>query len=246
MHKVKIKFIVHTSIAVVVFFLLAVIASIKLASAGQLGLASKLAILGFLWALPVYWTYVFVRDYKKLDEYDLDSNDRTPWSSGSGQLSHPQSMLKNIFWGVIFLAGTLMASWGMVTYVSDAFKALSCKNWPSTTGIVISSTAVRGGNKSYYPEILYEYKVGVTSYKGNRLVFGNVGAGSESDAQERASRYPAGVPIRVYFDPKIPSEAVIMAGQIPNGTWWGILAFPFMIIGSAFASWSFLRNIPFS
>jgi hypothetical protein len=53
--------------------------------------------------------------------------------------------------------------------------------------------------------------------------------------------------ITVHFNPKLPSEAVILAGQVSNGTWWFIFTIPFAIIISIFVSWwSFLRHVRFS
>jgi hypothetical protein len=76
MHKAKISYIVQSSIGIGIWALLSVIVSIKVASAEQLALATKIAIWGFLWGSIAYCIYVLVRRYRKLDEYDLNSNDK--------------------------------------------------------------------------------------------------------------------------------------------------------------------------
>lgn len=134
----------------------------------------------------------------------------------------------------------------MIVYVANVHKASSSKEWSSVKGVVISSKAVRGCGKSYIPEIIYQYKVGMTSYTGNRMSFGMVDCGSESESQAIASQYPVEMIIMVHFNPEMPGDAVIMAGQVSKGTWWGIIVFPFFIFGLAFVSWSFLRHVRFT
>lgn len=152
-------------------------------------------------------------------------------------------MLRNIFWGAIFLSCAIFLIWSMVPYIEGPFKASSTKKWPTTMGVVVSSKAVRSCSKSYSAEILYQYKVKNISYVGNRLTLGFVDCGSQSDAQAIANQYPVNLAVMVHFNPELPSEAVILAGQVSNGTWWGIFTIPFMIIVSIFLSWSFLRNV---
>lgn len=113
-------------------------------------------------------------------------------------------------------------------------------------GVVVSSKVVQSCGKSYSAEILYQYKVKNISYVGNRLTLGLVDCGSKSKAQAIASQYPVKLAVMVHFNPEIPSEAVIMAGKVSNGTWWGIFTIPLMIVVFAFVSWSFLRNVRFT
>jgi hypothetical protein len=131
----------------------------------------------------------------------------------------------------------------MVTSAKDIFKTSEAKDWPTTVGVVVSSRAVQGCSKSFNTEVLYQYTVGVTSYVGNRLIFGAGDCGSKNDAQAKANQYPVKSPVTVHFNPELPSEAVIIAGKVPNGTWWLILILPFGIILFALVSWSFLRNV---
>lgn len=72
MRKAKISYLVQSVIGMVVWILLTVIVSIKIASAEQLTLTVKVAIWGFLWALVAYFIYVLIRYYRKLDETSLD------------------------------------------------------------------------------------------------------------------------------------------------------------------------------
>ncbi|MBY0577469.1 MAG: DUF3592 domain-containing protein [Burkholderiales bacterium] len=242
----KISYIVQSSIGFGAYVLLVAFVSIKLTSVEQLGLATKLAVWGLLWGVAIYIFYGIVDYYKKLDDYDLNSNDKGLWSTGSEQLSPTQSNIKNIFWGLILLAGTIVLCWMMAFYVTEIFKASAAKNWPTTAGVVVSSKVVQGCSKSYNPEILYKYKVGLTFYMGKRLAFGNVECGTISESQAIAKQYPVGAAILVYFNPKSPSDAVVLVGRVSSGTWLAIFMLPFMIVGVAFASWLFLRNIRFT
>lgn len=83
MRKEKISYIVQSSIGMGVWTLLTVIVSIKVASAEQLTLATKIAAWGFLWTLVIYFIYVLIRYYKKLDESNFGTNGTLPLKGNS-------------------------------------------------------------------------------------------------------------------------------------------------------------------
>ena len=90
----------------------------------------------------------------------------------------------------------------------------SAQSWPSTSGIVLtSSVQVRRSNRSRseYPVVVYQYGVNGKSYQGQRIkasdkfmsvrVFG--------EAQATVARYPVGSRVTVYYDPNNPSESAL-------------------------------------
>ena len=152
-------------------------------------------------------------------------------------------MLRNIISGVVMLLCTVWVSWILITCVKDAYKAFAARNWPATTGVIVSSKVFKGCSKSYNPTILYQYKVGSTFYVGDRLIFGLAECSSQSEAQAIVSKYPEKLTVTVHFNPELPSEAVMRVGMVSNGTWWFIFTIPFMIAIGTSASWLLLRHV---
>lgn len=72
MTKTKISYIVQSSIGIGVWIFLTAVASLRVASAMQLGVETKIIIWGFLWGLVVYFVSVLVRHYNKLDDSTLE------------------------------------------------------------------------------------------------------------------------------------------------------------------------------
>ena len=153
-------------------------------------------------------------------------------------------MLSKACWGVVFLLVAIYVSFMVAVSVKDIFKAHAAEDWVTTMGVVVSSEVVRLGNgKSYTVKILYQYNVGQTSYVGDRLSFGFVlaGSGSKSEAQAKVIQYPVQSSVTVHYNPKAPSEAVIVP-QVSKETWWFICMMPIGIIMFAWISWGFLRG----
>lgn len=67
-----------------------------------------------------------------------------------------------------------------------------------------------------FAEVVYEYRVGGRTYRGNRI-----GVGEDLGdlfVEQTLARYPAGKPVRVYYDPAEPGRAVLER-DAPEGVW---------------------------
>jgi uncharacterized membrane protein YdcZ (DUF606 family) len=74
MRKAKVKYIVQSSIAVGVWIALSVVVSSRISGASQLAVSAKIVMWSFLWGSIVFCVYVLIRYYKKLDDYELNSD----------------------------------------------------------------------------------------------------------------------------------------------------------------------------
>lgn len=117
-------------------------------------------------------------------------------------------------------------------------RSLEAHAWSRTMGRVIQSgvreTQVsrrRGASvmsyrlvTRYVPEVVYEYQVAGTLYRGARLQLGYTVASSDSSsAQRQAERYPVGSEAAVYYQPDNPSESTLSL-KAGWGVWvmWGV------------------------
>jgi len=102
-------------------------------------------------------------------------------------------------------------------------QALSARQWPETTGFIItaqvtssrvrirrsSSTGYRMAT-SYRPHVVYRYQVNGVGYEGEQLHLGEtIGYSGTGPVETILTRYPVGVPVRVYYNPDNPTEATL-------------------------------------
>ncbi|MEO3388665.1 DUF3592 domain-containing protein [Mesorhizobium sp. CAU 1741] len=91
------------------------------------------------------------------------------------------------------------------------------EDWPATAGIVeqsgIGSTSTGSGRLgvdwSYFPSIHYRYSVGGQTYLGN-VVYRGKGPAGEAAVRALVERYPAGASVNVFYDPRDPTQAVLL------------------------------------
>ncbi len=84
--------------------------------------------------------------------------------------------------------------------------------WPTVPGRITSSgvekyRASRG--TQWRPRIRYEYQVGTTRYVSNRITISQTSSLLQSGATKTASRYPANAHVKVHYNPRNPSIAVL-------------------------------------
>ena len=96
---------------------------------------------------------------------------------------------------------------------SNAARA-SAQSWPSTTGVVLSSSVqVRRTNRSRseYPLVVYQYEVNGKSYQSQRVKASDkfMSVRISGEAQATVARYPVGSSVTVYYDPNTPSESAL-------------------------------------
>ena len=113
----------------------------------------------------------------------------------------------------------------------------NAKTWPTTTGTITnnfissdwtSGSDGSGGHYSYYPNVVYEYQVGATSYTGYRISIVNSGSSDSSYTQNVLNYYYVGAPVTVHYDPNDPAKSVLEIG--------GPADFVFLIVGLVFTS----------
>lgn len=105
-------------------------------------------------------------------------------------------------------------------------KVSQVRGWPSTQGVVMSSTVESrssgdDGGLVDYPVVKYSYQVGAQAFQGHRIAPGPEPRGS--GARRVADRYAQGAPVPVFYNPQNPSDAVLEK-QAPAQNWmWFIL-----------------------
>ncbi len=146
--------------------------------------------------------------------------------------------MKNLFFGLIFLAvGIGLAWWGK----GMLNEAKASKNWPSVQGTVIhssvtsyKSTSGSGSKKRtttmYKPNITYRYKVAGQKHIGNKVSMSDGGSSSTSYAKKAMKKYPSGATVSVYYDPVLPADAVLEPGAtlVSYVPFWFGLVFAFI------------------
>lgn len=132
----------------------------------------------------------------------------------------------------LFLGVVTFVGWILSSYLIAVWRAHEAVSWPAVEATIVSSSAVRGCGKgsSYYPVVKYEYMVDGVQHVGTRIAFGNVGCDSESAADVIASEYPVGRRLPVAFNPELPSETVIVIGDVLSDTWLGIVLMAAMLL----------------
>ena len=87
--------------------------------------------------------------------------------------------------------------------VHQVWTAWSARAWPSAHGEVFHS---RLNGRAF--DVRYRYSLDGAALESNRVHVGQF-SGIESYARAIASRYRAGAPVVVYYDPALPSSAVL-------------------------------------
>jgi hypothetical protein len=94
-------------------------------------------------------------------------------------------------------------------------RARASAEWHSVPGNLLSFEVTKGTYKRqthYYPHLEYEYTVGGTRYTSNRISFGYLAYDSENEAKSDIERQVHGNPVKVYYNPKNPKDAVLICG----------------------------------
>ena len=95
--------------------------------------------------------------------------------------------------------------------------------WPTSPGRVVSSSVVhRGtdGDLTYYAEVVYEFNVNNTTFRGMRIAIGHIdninGYINPSRPQEIVNRYPQDKNVIVYYMPNNPKKCLLELGVHEN------------------------------
>jgi hypothetical protein len=116
-----------------------------------------------------------------------------------------------IFMGFIFLVGLGMT----IGFGYLVKKGISARSWPTVEGKILSSTLVAKekakGVQLYGSSLKFEYKVDGKHYQGKNadlLEWHN----AKIIKLFKAEKYFAGRPVKVYYNPMKPAEAILEPG----------------------------------
>jgi hypothetical protein len=154
----------------------------------------------------------------------------------------PSEKITIWLWGGVFILFLILltAGGGLALYsgVKKLAYSYASKNWPSTAGRIISSSAKissssgSSGSKAAMPtysaDIRYAYEVDEKDYHNNRVGYGDYGSSDKSHAQKIVDRYPVGKDVSVYYKSDNPDES-ILEHHSP-----GKIVFIQIVVGSVF------------
>lgn len=110
------------------------------------------------------------------------------------------------------LSGLGVTVWGLTIIARGRMTS----RWPSVDG-VIEQSSLTSAESDVLPKIVFSYMVTGHRYQCDLAVPG--GAGVTPDfAENRVKKYPQGVKVRVYYNPKQPSQATLEPG-LGRGDW---------------------------
>jgi hypothetical protein len=131
----------------------------------------------------------------------------------------------NIILIVIFLIVTIFGL-GIFFYSLSLFKsAWASRSWPTTSGIVVSSSvdsywseSETGSSKSttlmYSAKIIYKYTADETDYTSQKISFGDYDSNNSREIQAVVDRYPLNSDVLVYYNPENPEMSVLEPGKL--------------------------------
>ncbi len=140
----------------------------------------------------------------------------------------------------------VLGAYNFITGGTSVFRGLATERWPSTDGVVTSTTVTshQGGGRynrrTYWsPVIEYRYDVNDVRYSCRRLSFYRVSHETRGAAEEVTSYFPIGGKVKVYYDPGRPGEAVLQRGTSRNDL--GLFSLGLILLGGgALWGWTFL------
>jgi hypothetical protein len=156
------------------------------------------------------------------------------------------------FHPVLLIVGLLILALGIpgACHITRKYrrKADATTSWPNTKGVILSSKVKEPPRSSsgsgrtqatHVPRIRYTYTVNGRKYEGSRHTIGHVKGKTASE--ELVARFPKGKIVTVYYDPKDPSQAVLVRGMGGSNPFrYGMLLV--VIMGLFFVVVAFRKN----
>lgn len=136
----------------------------------------------------------------------------------------------------------------LIMALIEGGRSSSSKDWSSAYGVITESyvTSERKEESSkpddfvYRPVLAYEYIVGGRRYAGSRIYFGALQKDKERAASEKKlTAYPVGAPVSVFYNPALPSDAVLERTS-PQAGFLGRLALGLMVTSLVALAFAFL------
>ena len=140
-----------------------------------------------------------------------------------------------------FLVGSLLGLGLFLFGFFQYWKVRRSQSWPSVPGTVTGTSIRRdesrdedGIDVTYVPVVEYQFAVGETWFRGNRLRFDDRGYGSRKKAQEALAGFPVGTPVAVFYNPHKPSQCVLERKQ--TGGWVVMAVGVLFLLATIFAA----------
>ncbi len=144
---------------------------------------------------------------------DSYKKEATMTNQGPPPSTSDERLVKRLLALLIGLVLVLVAI-GAYLFARDVSIRTESVNWPTVPGTVIASEVStysnwEGGNQSY-PDVTYEYFVGGARYVDTETRF-------SGNAEHVVAQYPVGQPVTVHYNPKRPSQGVLVTGWDSRG-----------------------------
>ncbi|MGO9108061.1 MAG: DUF3592 domain-containing protein [Thermoguttaceae bacterium] len=138
----------------------------------------------------------------------------------------------------LILSGTLLVLDGYLGL--SVYRQIRAQNYPTTNGVITHSevTGHGGRHSNYSPNVQYKYAVAGKTYSSTCCRFGDVYA-NEGIAHRIVAEHPLGKPVRVYYNPDNPADALLQPGVDGSDLFLATFLLPFnlvlLVIGSLLA-----------
>ena len=118
-------------------------------------------------------------------------------------------------------------SWASFQAWHPIVRAYRAESWPAVAGVVTSSQVQVGCGRgtSRFPRVEYRYVAEGIARHSAQIAFGNMGCGSQHEAEEVIANYPVGREVIVHISPVDSDVSVLMVGSVFMGTWFMALFF---------------------
>ena len=138
----------------------------------------------------------------------------------------------------VALIGLVGALWAGLAHRRASALVEAAQRWRDAPGKVVASQVDRRGGASarnaYYAALVsYTYVVNGRERAGSRLRFGTARARSRAAAEKLLAPYPAGVEVKVRYDPDNPDQSVLEPGKVGGHLLLGAIACAFIFLGGA-------------
>mgnify|MGYP000179787126 CR=1 FL=1 len=104
----------------------------------------------------------------------------------------------------------------VINAVRQMSRAGASRNWFTTNGQIVDSSVHQESDSPYFvPVVKYKYRVEGQEYESSRIRFTWTGENTSPwTASKVVNKYPVSKTVRVYYNPKNPSVAVLIPGVV--------------------------------
>ncbi len=138
--------------------------------------------------------------------------------------------------GLLFTLTAAMAGTGLIALALWLrARAAQSRQWPSVEGTVLESRVDAAHLEFMKPVLRYQYTVDGCRYVGFRVAFSGYGVSRQAMAR-LIEPYPAGRPVRVYYDPGNPASAVLDNRSRSDWVYWLLFGLGFCALAAYLAA----------